>query len=110
MNTPSQLYRRSANTMPQEIEPQEYPGHYIVCFVSEPGTIRIVGNQCFVSSTVVHDHVGLDEVDDGVFDVFYRFYHICRYDVRENRVKDVMSRVPAVQPQLEVRPRVLPMS
>lgn len=110
MKTPADLYQRSSNAMPEKIKPYEYPGHYIVCFVSKPGTIRIVGNQCFVSSTVVHDYVGLEEVDDRVFDVFYRFYHIGRYDARENRVKDVISRVPVLRPQVEVRPQVLPMS
>ena len=46
----------------------------------------------------------------GVYDMFYRFYHIGQYDRRENRVKDVISRVPTVRPQVEVRPQVLPMS
>lgn len=110
MGTPAELYRRSSQKMPARVESYDYPGHYIVCFVSKPGTIRIVGNQCFVSSTVVHDYVGLEEVDDGIYDVFHRFYHIGRYDGRENRVTDVMSRVPTVRPQVEVRPQLLPMS
>ncbi len=48
--------------------------------------------------------------DDGVYDLLYRFYHIGRYDRRENRVKGVISRVPTVRPQVEVRPKMLPMS
>jgi len=37
--------------------------------------------------------VGLEEVDDGVYDLFFCFYHIGRYELRTNRIHDIVSKV-----------------
>ena len=80
--------------MPGRIEPYEYPGHRLVRRVSRSGTIRIFKKQIFVSNTLHADHVGLEEVDDGVYDLFFCFYHIGRYDLQANKIHDIVSKVP----------------
>jgi len=55
--------------------------------VSRSGTIRVFHNQVFVSNTLYEDYVGLEEVDDGVYDLFFCFYHIGRYELRTNKIQ-----------------------
>jgi hypothetical protein len=62
--------------------------------VSRCGTIRVLHKQVFVSQTLNEDYVGLEEVADGVYDLFFCFYHIGRYHLRENKIQDILSRVP----------------
>jgi len=46
-----------------------------------------------VSNTLQEDYVGLEEVDDGVYDLFFCFYQIGRYELRMNKIHDIVSRV-----------------
>jgi hypothetical protein len=62
--------------------------------VSRAGTIRVFHNQIFVSNTLHEDYVGLEEVDDGVYDLFFCFYHIGRYELRNNKPQGIVSKVP----------------
>ena len=94
MKRPAEIYQSSSRTMPKRIEPYEYPGHYLVRRVSRSGTIRVFHNQIFVSNTLHEDYVGLEEVDDGVYDLFFCFYQIGRYDLRDNKIRDIVSKVP----------------
>ena len=93
MKRPGELYRPSGRTMPKRIEPYDYPAHYLVRRVSRAGTIRIFHKQIFVSNTLHEDYVGLEEVDDGVYDLFYCFYHIGRYELKTNKIHDIVSKV-----------------
>jgi len=96
--------------MPRHIEPYEYPGHYLVRRVSRAGTMRVLRRQIFVSNTLQEDYVGLEEVDDGVYDLYFCFYQIGRYDLRANRIQDIVSRVGVSRRQVDLASRVLPMS
>ncbi len=94
MKRPAELYRPSNRQLPKKIEVYDYPGHYLVRRVSRAGTIRVLHNQIFVSNTLHEDYVGLEEVDDGIYDLYFCFYQIGRYDLRENKIHDIVSRVP----------------
>jgi hypothetical protein len=78
--------------------------------VSRDGTIRVLSKQVFVSNTLHDDHVGLEQVDDGVYDLYFCFYQIGRYHLQENRIEDIVSRVPVTRRQIDLARRVLPMS
>ena len=80
--------------MPKRIETYDYPGHFLVRRVSRAGTIRVVHNQVFVSNTLDEEYVGLEEVDDEVYELFFCFYHIGRYELRNNKIQDIVSKVP----------------
>lgn len=80
--------------MPKRIETYDYPGHFLVRRVSRAGTIRVFHNQVFVSNTLDEDYVGLEEVDDEVYELFFYFYHIGRYELRNNKIQDIVSKVP----------------
>jgi transposase InsO family protein len=106
MKRPGEVYQSSSRTMPKRIEPYDYPGHYLVRKVSRAGTIRALRRQIFVSNTLQEDYVGLEEVDDGVYDLYFCFYQIGRYDLRKNKIHDVMSRVGLSRSQVDLAIRV----
>ena len=93
MKTPGEVYQASCRLMPEQIETYKYPGHYMVRRVSRSGTIRVFHNQVFVSNTLQEDYVGLEEVDDGLYDLYFCFYHIGRYELRTNKIHDIVSKV-----------------
>ncbi len=94
MKRPGEVYQPSSRSMSRRVEPYQYPGHYLVRRVSRAGTIRVFGKQFFVSHTLDEDYVGLEEVDDGVYDLFFCFYHIGRYELQTNKIHDIVSKVP----------------
>jgi len=94
MKRPGEVYQSSRRRMPEKIERYEYPGHYLVRRVSGSGTIRISNNQFFVSNTLRGDYVGAEEVDDGIYDLFFCFYQLGRYHLCDNKIRDIVSKVP----------------
>jgi putative transposase len=106
MKRPAQVYRPSTRAMPRKIETYDYPEHYLVRRVSRSGTIRVLRKQIFVSNTLQEDFVGLEEVDDGVFDMYFCFYQIGRYDLREGRIRDIVSKVGVSRRQIDRAERV----
>jgi putative transposase len=93
MKRPGEVYHASRREMPKKLETYDYPAHYLVRRVSRSGTIRVLHNQVFVSNTLHEDHVGLEEVDDGVYDLYFCFYQIGRYELRTNKIHGILSKV-----------------
>jgi transposase InsO family protein len=110
MQRPAQLYRPSTRAFPRRIAPCDYPSHFLVRRVSRDGTIRVLRNQIFVSNTLHDDFVGLEEIDDGVYDLFFCFHQIGRYLLRTNKIEDIVSRVPVSRHQIDLARRVSAMS
>jgi transposase InsO family protein len=106
MKRPAQVYRPSARAMPKRVETYDYPGHYLVRRVSRAGTIRVQRRQVFVSNTLQEDYVGLEEVDEGVYDLYFCFYQIGRYDLRANKIHDIVSKVGLSRRQVDLAIRV----
>jgi putative transposase len=93
MKRPVELYRPSERSMPKRIETYDYPAHFLVRRVSRARTIRVFHNQIFVSNTLQEDYVGLEEVSDGVYDLYFCFYQIGRYDLQSNKIQGIVSKV-----------------
>ncbi|MBN2555476.1 MAG: hypothetical protein JXA97_06005 [Anaerolineales bacterium] len=93
MKRPAELYQPSNQCFPKKIETYDYPGHFLVRRVSRAGTIRVLHNQIFVSNTLQEDYVGLEEVDDGIYNLFFCFYQIGRYDLKRNKIHGIVSKV-----------------
>jgi len=110
MKRPSEVYRASPRKMPKNIEVYDYPLNSLVRRVSRCGTIRVFGLQVFVSQTLNEEYVALEEVDDGMYDLYFCFYLIGRYELKTNQIHDIISRVPLSMGKAEGPNRVLPMS
>ena len=52
------------------------------------------------------DHVAFEEVADGVYDVYFCFYQIGRNELRANKMRDVVSRVPVSYQRVDLASRV----
>ncbi len=107
---PAEVYRSSPREMPRRLVPYEYPLHFLVRRVSRCGTIRVLHNQIFVSQVLNEDYVGLEEVEDGLYDLYFCFYLIGRYELRTNKIADIISKVPTSNGRVEGPNRVSPMS
>ena len=105
-----EVYQASNRALPKRIEPYEYLAHYLMRRVSRAGTIRVFHKQIFVNNTLHEDYVGLEEVDDGVYDLYWCFYQIGRYELKTNKIYDVVSMVDLSRRQVDLASRVLPMS
>jgi len=110
MKRPGELYQSSSRTMPKRLKQYAYPAHYLVRRVSRSGTIRVFHKQIFVSNILHEDYVGLEEVDDGVYDLYWCFYQIGRYELKTNKIHDIASKVGLSRRQVDLASRVLPMS
>ncbi|MFQ5944444.1 MAG: hypothetical protein ACE5JF_12910, partial [Anaerolineales bacterium] len=84
----------------------DYPGHYLVRKVSRAGTIQVLRRQIFMSNTLKENYVGLEEVDDGVYDLYFCFYQIGRYDLKTNKIRDIVSKVGVSRRQVDLASRV----
>ena len=110
MVEPATVYQPSPRRMPQQVDLYDYPKHYLVRRVSRCGTIRVFHNQVFVTQTLNEDYIGLEEVHDGVYDLYFCFYQIGRYDLRTNKIEDIITRVPTSLTRADLGSRVSPMS
>jgi hypothetical protein len=50
-------------------------------------------NQIFVSNTLQKDDVELEEVTDGVYDLYFCFYQIGQYDLKRNKIQGIVSKM-----------------
>ena len=57
--------------MPDKLPPLEYPDRFEVRYVSANGGIRWNKRWVNVSITCMGEYVGLEEIDDGVWNVYF---------------------------------------
>lgn len=67
------------------VEP-DYPGHYETRRVRPTGEIRWAGDLVFLSQTLARERVGLVEIADGVWSVYFCHIELGRYDERTQRI------------------------
>lgn len=81
MSCPCEFYKRSSR--PYKQVPYEYPGHWEVRKVSPIGQIAWKGKHVFLSEALGGQHVGLVEVDDGLWKVSFRHLPLARLNDRK---------------------------
>jgi transposase InsO family protein len=100
--TPASSYQPSPRPYPARLPPLAYPAHYEVRLVSRNGGIRWHAQWVNVSHVLATQYVGLDEVDDGEWDLYVGPLKLGRFHERLLRVEDALGRLR--------RRRLLPMS
>ena len=68
---PASLWTPSPSPYPDRISPPQYPVHMEVRRVSHCGTFRLHSAQPFLSNALRDESIGLEEVDDGVWNIVY---------------------------------------
>ena len=71
MKVPASVYFRSQRQMPEKPLPMEYPGHFDRAFVNHNGCIFRQGKAVYITCLLKGETVGLEEIDNGIFDVYY---------------------------------------
>jgi transposase InsO family protein len=90
--TPGSLYDRSGRQYPRKLPEIEYPRHYELRYVSENGGIRWKRAWVNVTTTLAHEWVGLEEVGDGLWDVYFSRLRLGRLDERRMQIEDPYGR------------------
>ncbi|ALC15440.1 transposase InsO [Desulfuromonas soudanensis] len=81
--TPASLYIPSIRTMPDSLPELEYPGHFKVVQVQYNGIIYHQGHRIYIACLLQGERVGIEEIADGVWNVFYGFLKLGSFDMRQ---------------------------
>lgn len=91
--TPADVHVSSPRQMPSKLLAPEYPDRFEVRYVSGNGGIKWRKNWVNVSSVLIGEHIGLEEVDDGQWDVYFANYRLGRLNERFMRIEDTLGRL-----------------
>ncbi len=90
--TPAAQYQYSHRPMPQRLPPLEYPDHFEVRYVSANGGIRWHCDWINVSIVCAGEYVGLEEIDDGAWNVYFGPLKLGRLLEQHMRIEDAYGR------------------
>ena len=103
LETPGSKYRPSRRKMPPKLPAIDYPAHYEVRLVSNNGGIRWKCEWVNVTQTLGGQYVGLQEVDNDLWDVYFGPLKLGRFNERTLRIEDRLGKT-------QRKRKVLPMS
>ncbi len=86
---PDERWEPSPRLYPERLAPPEYPNHLEVRRVSAAGTFRLKAKQPFLSNALANEHIGLEEVGDGLWNIVYYETLLGRIDERTRRITGV---------------------
>jgi putative transposase len=100
--TPASVYRPSTSRLPKRLPQIEYPPHYEIRRVSRNGGIRWNHRWVNVGTVLEEQYIGLEEVDNGLWEVYFGPLKLGRLDEQDYCIEDSRGR--------KRRRKVLPMS
>jgi len=89
---PAAHYRPSPRPYPRHVRSPEYPRHFETRYVSTNGGIRWHHRWVNVSHVLAEEYVGLEEVADGVWSVYFGDLLLGRLDERDYRMHGAHNR------------------
>ena len=90
---PASCYTPSRRPLPHRLPPLEYPGHCEVRRVSPFGQISWGGRPLYLTEVLGGADVALEEVDDGIWLLYFATMRIARFDAR-TRTLTALSYAP----------------
>jgi len=93
MQPPAARYQASPRPMPATLPPLIYPDRFEVRYVSANGGIRWNRAWVNVSITCVGEYVGLEEIDHGVWNVYFGPLKLGRLLEKHMRIEDAFGRL-----------------
>jgi transposase InsO family protein len=90
--TPATHYTASPRPYPAQLPELGYPGHFERRYVSANGGIRWQNTWVNVSHVLAGEHVGLEEVADGVWSVYFGPVLLGRFDERDGHIRGAHNR------------------
>lgn len=92
LETPASRYQPSPRPFPERPVDPEYPDHFEIRRVSQMGSMRWKCRWVCVSHLLGRRDVGLEEIGDGVWAVYFGPVHLGWLDERDFRIMDVTGR------------------
>lgn len=92
MATPASIYTTSPRQYPSRLPEIVYPDHFELRYVSANGGIRFNHRWINVSHVLKGEHVGLEEVGDGLWDLYFGPLRLGWFDERNYRLIDAMGK------------------
>lgn len=80
--TPVTVYCPSSRPFPSRLPALDYPGHLEVHRVYGNGALSWRGRVLFFSEALIGEHVAFEEVDDGLWTVYFATVALARFDER----------------------------
>lgn len=93
LETPASRYHISERRLPPRPAPLVYPAHFETRLVSTNGGIRWNSKWVAVSTTCAGEHVGLEAVDDAIWDVYFGPIKLGRLLEDKLRIEDHRGRL-----------------
>lgn len=87
--TPASCWKPSPRPYPQRIAPPEYPAHFECRRISNAGCFRLHSGQQFLSQALNGETIGLEQIDDALWNIVYYETLLGRYDERTRRITGV---------------------
>ncbi len=89
---PASAYTPSDRPFPARLAPLAYPPHFAVRLVSQHGGIRWNSHWGTVSHVLAEEYVGLEDVDNGLWNVYVGPLHLGRRNEEDLRIQDHLGR------------------
>jgi transposase InsO family protein len=93
LETPASRYDKSARRLSHAPAPLVYPPHFETRLVSTNGGIRWNSKWVAVTTTCAGHHIGLEAVDDAIWDVYFGPIKLGRLLEAEMRIEDDQARL-----------------
>ena len=90
---PGELYTRSTRLMHNRPPAFEYPDRFEVRYVSANRGIRWNRAWVNVSIVCVGEYVGFEEIDDGIWGVYFGPLKLGRFNERHMKIEDELGRL-----------------
>jgi transposase InsO family protein len=92
---PVTCYEPSRRSLPARVPPVDYPGHMEVRFVSSNGCLSWKSAPLFVATALAGEYVAFEEVDDGIWTLWFATIPLARYDERHRSFHPIAAQYAA---------------
>jgi hypothetical protein len=78
----------SPRPYPPKLPPLDYPAHFLVKRVTDPGTMRFEQRLVYLANALDNYQVGLEEIDDGIWSIYFDTVLLARFDERDGMIRE----------------------
>jgi hypothetical protein len=94
METPAKVHKHSHRPFPERIKPWEYPSNMKVIKVTKNGSARWGAYWwVYVSGSLAGKHIGIEEIGNGIWKVWYRNVFLGYFNEKDIRDKEKSVRL-----------------
>lgn len=83
--TPQTHYKSSRREYPNKLPKVDYPDYYEKRRVRKTGVVYWGGGQVYVSHLLANETVGMEEIDDGLWDIYFGPIRLGGFNVRDKK-------------------------